>query len=302
MVRPKLAIDTFVGTKLTEPIGSHESTDKERLSEPEWAKAARRPREESARRITILQWVRNAVVAFYTRVPYNKIRRHWGFTCTECESRGWRALVKRRWPWSRDLDGTINRQYLPRRCTACGTKHTRYKRARHAMKKIFRSLTGNQVCWFVTLTKPNRLFQAGDTVDLEADKAAWIAEFRKFRQRKVWKDTFAGGYWFYEYTVHKPGDKIFDKRGNFLRQCKTFELNGHLHILTTSSPRIPMQELAADWDGRMDMRRKDEKTNIPLNETTVLRYLRGYLTKTDMPGAVNMRPFGNIHRSRGARQ
>lgn len=284
--------NSLVVTKLTEPIGSTDSSNKT----PEWARAARSPIEKSEPQITVLQWIRNAVKKFYTRIPYNKIRHNYGFTCKECPNRGRPSLVRRRWPFSRDYDGTINTIYLPIRCRSCNTKHARYKRARKAMQKIFQSHQGNQVCWFVTLTKPNRIFQAGDTIDLEADKADWIAEFRRFRQRKVWKDTFAGGYWFYEYTVHAPGDKIFDKKNRFIRQCKDFELNGHLHILASSSPRIPMRELAAGWDGRMDMRRRDERTGRPLTEEIVLRYLRGYLTKTDMPNAINMRPFGDIHR------
>ena len=291
--------NSLVTTILPEPIGSIDSTNKT----PEWARAARSSIEKPAVQVTVLQWIRNAVKKFYTRVPYNKIRTFFPSTCEECEKRGNPLMWSRR-PRRMGGDGSSNVswtsmkiQALPRRCKKCNARHAKFKRARKAMQKIFQSLFGNQVCWFVTLTKPNRIFQAGDTIDLEADKADWIAEFRRFRQRKVWKDTFAGGYWFYEYTVHAPGDKIFDKKNRFIRQCKDFELNGHLHILASSSPRIPMRELAAGWDGRMDMRRRDERTGRPLTEEIVLRYLRGYLTKTDMPGAVNMRPFGNIHKT-----
>ncbi len=55
-----------------------------------------------------------------------------------------------------------------------------------------------------------------------------------------------------------------------------------------------MKQLAESWGGRIDMRKNDRKSGFPLTEEVVLRYLRGYLTKTDMPGAVNMRPFGNM--------
>ena len=285
------------------PKGLEDLADNCSYPTPRWAEAGKNHIEKiESPKLTILQWIRHAVVKLYTRVPYNKIKTKFGFVCLECISRGNRIQWEKR-PTSKGGDGTSNaswtsilEQAVPRRCRKCNTKHGRYKRASRAMKKIFRSLVGNQVCWFVTLTKPNRIFQAGDTIDLEADKADWIAEFRRFRQRKVWKDTFAGGYWFYEYTVHAPGDKIYDKKNRFIRQCKDFELNGHLHILATSSPRIPMKKLATNWDGRADFRRKDERTGRPLTEGVVLRYLRGYLTKTDMPGAVNMRPFGNIHR------
>jgi hypothetical protein len=162
------------------------------------------------------------------------------------------------------------------------------------MEKIFRKLAGNQRCWFITLTRENRIFEAGDVVDLEKDREQWIADFKKFRNRNAWKNTFAGGYWFYEYTLHAPGEKIFDRKGCFVRECKNFELNGHLHVLATASPRIPMKQLAESWGGRIDMRKNDRKSGFPLTEEVVLRYLRGYLTKTDMPGAVNMRPFGNM--------
>ncbi len=193
--------------------------------------------------------------------------------------------------------GSIIEQALPIRCSKCETKNSRYKRALKGMKKITRDLKARPglKCWFITLTKPNIIFGAGDTIDLEADRADWIKEFKKFRRRQVWKDTFAGGYWFYEYTIHKPGDKIYDKKNRFVRQCKNFELNGHLHILATAESRIPMKELAASWDGRADFRSRDRKTNRPLDEGVILRYLRGYLTKSEM-GGVSMRPFGDIHK------
>ncbi len=259
-----------------------------------------------SQKITILQWLGNALRQLLVRVPYNKIRGHFGFTCSKCIQRGRRELVKQSFPfssmfpdyrpWDRERywDKRINTQYLPVRCKSCNTKHARYKRARRAMEKIFRKLAGNQRCWFITLTRENRIFEAGDVVDLEKDREQWIADFKQFRNRKAWKNTFAGGYWFYEYTLHYPGEKIFDRKGCFVRECKNFELNGHLHILATASPRIPMKQLAESWGGRIDMRKNDRKSGFPLTEEVVLRYLRGYLTKTDMPGAVNMRPFGNM--------
>jgi len=252
------------------------------------------------KRITILQWLGHTLRQMLVRVPYNKVRSHFGFTCENCEKRGnplmWRGRPERLGgDGSSNLSWTsIKIQALPKRCRICNTKHGRYKRARKAMEKIFRKLLGNQVCWFITLTRENQIYQAGDVVDLEKDREQWVADFKRFRNRKAWKDTFAGGYWFYEYTMHAPGDKIFDRKSRYIRTCKNFELNGHLHILATSSPRIPMKKLAASWDGRMDMRRKDQKTGFPLTEEVVLRYLRGYLTKCDIPGNINMRPFGNM--------
>jgi len=273
---------------------------------PEWARAGI-IEEKSTPRITILQWIRDRVVKFYTRIPYNKIRgQSYGFTCEKCGNSGNKLM----WANRAELfggtgrsgyhfmsEGTRLRQALPVRCKSCNTKHARYKRARRAMEKISRDLKARPGlrAWFITLTRPNKIFKAGDTIDTETDKADWIAQFRKFRQRKVWKETFAGGYWFYEYTVHAPGDKIFDSRGCFVREVKEFELNGHVHILATAESRIPMTELAASWDGRIDMRWKDQKTGKPISEKTIVRYLRGYLTKAASSG-VNMRPFGDIHR------
>ncbi len=274
---------------------------------PEWVKAAQGwIVKKVTPKLTILQWLSNRV-SMLTRIPLNKIREtitfkritdsdityavrgegaQWGFTCEKCDQRYKRY----------SLLGGIPRFYASR-CKDCNTQHQRYKRARRGMEKITRDLKARPglKCWFITLTKPNIIFRAGDTVDLEADKADWITEFRNFRRRSVWKDTFSGGYWFYEYTIHEPGEKIFDKANRFVRQCKDFELNGHLHILATAESRIPMKELAQGWEGRVDFRSRDRKTNRPIDEKTIMRYLRGYLTKSTSSG-VNMRPFGDIHR------
>ncbi len=302
------ANDTLLVKKITEPIGSPKSTDKSSYQKPAWAEAASASITRKEPTVLILQWIRDRVVRLTTRVPFNKVRgipnHRFGFTCKECIHRGWRGPHQRHWPWASLTtpdgemvkDGGVRVQHMPVRCKKCNTKHTRYKRARRGMEKITRDLKARPglKCWFITLTKPNIIFQAGETIDTEADKADWIASFKKLRRRKAWKETFAGGYWFYEYTLHQPGDKIFDKKGNFVRACKDFELNGHLHVLATAESRIPMKELAADWDGRADFRRRDRKTNRPIDEQTILRYLRGYLTKSASSG-VCMRPFGDIH-------
>ena len=291
-------------------LDRHSEADNYGYQTPPWIKAASKTIEKKSQtKLTILQWIRDRVVKIVTRIPFNKIRNKstaYAFTCKNCGNRGNRVL----WMNRSELfggtgksglhflsEGTRLKQALPVRCRSCNTNHARYKRARRAMEKITDDIhqrPGLQA-WFVTLTKPNVIYEPGEVVDIEADKEHWIAEFRRFRQRKIWKETFAGGYWFYEYTVHSPGDKIFDKRGCFIRECKTFELNGHLHILTTAESRIPMKELASGWDGRIDMRYKDKKTGRRIDEAVIMRYLRGYLTKSSSDG-VNMRPFGDIHR------
>lgn len=297
------ANDILVGTKLTEPIGSLKSENKI----PSWAEAGRIHISRPEPGVKVIQWIRDAVDNVYTRIPFNKIRKNpfFGFTCTACPRRGnklmWDMRAEKLGGDGTSVflsEGTRIKQALPIRCRECNTKHARYKRARRGMEKITRELQTRPglKAWFVTLTKPNRIFEPGETVDLTGDKEQWIQEFRKFRQRTIWKETFSGGYWFYEYTVHAPGDKIFDKRGCFVRECKSFELNGHLHILTTAESKIPMRELAADWDGRIDFRYRDKKTNQKIDESTIMRYLRGYLTKSTSSG-VNMRPFGDIHRT-----
>jgi hypothetical protein len=142
--------------------------------------------------------------------------------------------------------------------------------------------------WFITLTRPNVTgVPALDHVQ-EIDRDMWIKDFKRFRRTKIWKDTFSGGYWFYEFTSHNQGDKIFAKDGTFIREVQDHEINGHLHILATSEGRIPMKELAAQWGDRVDFRQ-------PQCSTDVMRYLRGYLVKCSTKG-VNMRPFGDIHR------
>ena len=297
----KAVNDILVGSNLTEPIGSIDSID----NLPPWAEAGKIHISRPKQGVKVIQWIRDAVDNLYTRIPYNKIKsKSFGFTCPSCPKLGNRLMWDMRSKTlggdgtSRFLsEGTRLRQALPIRCRECNTKHARYKRARRGMEKITRELQNRPglKAWFVTLTKPNKIFEPGETVDLTGDKEQWIQEFRKFRQRTIWKETFSGGYWFYEYTVHAPGDKIFDKRGCFVRECKDFELNGHLHILTTAESKIPMKELAADWDGRINFRYRDKKTNQKIDEQSIMRYLRGYLTKSTSSG-VNMRPFGDIHR------
>tara|TARA_Y100000588_G_C14228336_1_gene914133 strand:+ start:1276 stop:1782 length:507 start_codon:yes stop_codon:yes gene_type:complete len=143
--------------------------------------------------------------------------------------------------------------------------------------------------WFITLTRPNITGVPGESPFVqEADREQWIKDFKKFRRTKIWKETFGGGYWFYEFTSHNPDDKIFAKDGTFIRQVTDYEMNGHLHILATSEGRIPMKEIAAQWGHRVDFRK-------PKQANDVLRYLRGYLVKCDTKG-VNMRPFGDIHK------
>jgi len=303
--RGSTTADKLLVEKITSiPIGIEDQTEFPECPEPAWAKA---PLGKIAKyetpKVTILQWLGHALRQMLVRIPYNKISSHFGFTCTTCRKRGNPLMWSRR-PVVKGGDGTSNlswpammTQALPDRCRVCNTKHARYKRARKAMLKIFHFLAGNQVCWFITLTRENRIYKAGDVVDLDQDKEQWVADFKRFRNRKIWKDTFPGGYWFYEYTVHHPGEKIFNKKGNWIRECKNFELNGHLHILAIGPKHIPMKQLATSWDGRIDMRRKDERTGLPLTEDIVLRYLRGYLTKTDMPGTVNIRPFGHMVKS-----
>ena len=143
--------------------------------------------------------------------------------------------------------------------------------------------------WFITLSRPNITGVPPYGGVIELDRSLWIKDFKKFRRRKIWQETFAGGYWFYEFTSHAPGDKIFSSDGTFIRQVTESELNGHLHILATAEGRIPMKELASAWGDRVDFR-KPEKPN------DVLRYLRGYLLKCELQG-INMRPFGDIHRA-----
>ena len=142
--------------------------------------------------------------------------------------------------------------------------------------------------WFITLTRPNITGVPPFPHVQEIDRDMWIKDFKRFRRTKIWKDTFAGGYWFYEFTSHARHDKIFAKDGTFIRQATDDELNGHLHILATSEGRIPMKEIAAQWGDRVDFRK-------PKAEKDVFRYLKGYLVKCSTQG-VNMRPFGDIHR------
>lgn len=297
----KTVLDNYSDDKITSPpIGGEDKADNNGSAKPEWVVSAESSIvKKSELKLTILQWVRDRVRKIVTRIPSNKIRHGFGFTCSKCISRGIKGPHISKWPFTLIPDGRIKTYHLPVRCRECNTQHARYKRAGKAMRKITRQCQerpGLQA-WFVTLTKPNVIYQAGETVDIESDRQNWVKEFKKFRERKIWKETFSGGYWFYEYTLHSPGDKIFDKKGNFIRECKTFEMNGHIHIIATGERRIPMKAIAKSWDGRIDMRKRDRRTNRPIDEKTIIRYLRGYLVKSASNG-INMRPFGDIHKSR----
>ncbi len=284
-----MANDTLVGTKLTEPIGSSNSAN----NTPPWAEAGSVAITRPNPRVKVLQWLRAALL---------NVRSHTleqdkaGFTCSNCpnpraayrtnawtgEETSLRSALLWRWiSWE---------THFAVRCKTCNTKYSRWKRAKKAMRKI--TDRGMDI-WFITLTRPNITgVPALDHVQ-EIDRDMWIKDFKKFRRTKIWKENFAGGYWFYEFTSHVPGDKIFAKghltgKPMFIREVTDHEINGHLHILATSEGRIPMKELAAQWGDRVDFRR-------PKRQTDVMRYLRGYLVKCGTQG-VNMRPFGDIHR------
>lgn len=281
-----MAIETLVGSNLTEPIGSSNSAN----NRPPWAEAGSVAITRPNPRVKVLQWLRDVIGNVRSRtLEQDKA----GFTCSDCpnpraayrsndwtgEETSFRSALLWRWvSWE---------THFAERCKTCNTKYSRWKRARRAMQKI--TDRGMDI-WFITLTRPN--YQGIPALEhvQEIDRDMWIKDFKRFRRTKIWKDTFSGGYWFYEFTSHNQGDKIFAKDGTFIREVQDHEINGHLHILATSEGRIPMKELAAQWGDRVDFRQ-------PKRQTDVMRYLRGYLVKCGTQG-VNMRPFGDIHRSK----
>ncbi len=286
------ANDTFEVKKVTEPIGSPRQTDKSHYQKPPWAEAGSVILSKPKPNVTVLQWFRNVLGEMLAHVPYNKVKKkykmHFAFTCDKCQKKGRPsvAFAAPLWPIVFGTSMAVRKNYFPIRCNKCDKKYTKYKRARKAMKKIH---DRGMPIWFITLTRPNITGIDLSPFVLQADRETWVADFKKFRNRKIWKDTFAGGYWFYEFTSHAKGDKIFSKDGTFIRQVSENELNGHLHILATAEDRLPMKELRATWGDRVDFSK-------PKKPYDVLRYLRGYLTKCDLEG-INMRPFGDIHRA-----
>ena len=268
-----MANDTLVGTKLTEPIGSSRSAN----NTPPWAEAGSVAITRPKPRVKVLQWLRGVTSNVRSRtLEQDKA----GFTCSDCpnpraayrsndwtgEETSFRSALLWRWvSWE---------THFAERCKTCNTKYSRWKRARKAMRKI--TDRGMDI-WFITLTRPN--YQGIPALEhvQEIDRDMWIKDFKRFRRTKIWKETFAGGYWFYEFTSHVPGDKIFAKDGTFIREVQDHEINGHLHILATSEGRIPMKELAAQWGDRVDFRK-------PKRQTDVMRYLRGYLVKCGTQG------------------
>ncbi len=278
--------ETLVGTNLTEPIGSIDSVN----NLPPWAEAGSNALVRPEPKITVFQ---RMVGWLHSNVRSHTLEQDKaGFTCTDCPQPR-RAFRKN---YFTGEETSLRSQLLWRwvrwettyteRCRECNKKYARFKRAHRAMKKIHDR--GMEI-WFITLTRPNITGVPGDSpFAQEADREQWIKDFKKFRRTKIWKDTFGGGYWFYEFTSHNPGDKIFAKDGTFIRQAQNYEMNGHLHILATSEGRIAMKEIAAQWGHRVDFRQ-------PKKANDVLRYLRGYLVKCSTEG-VNMRPFGDIHR------
>lgn len=287
MARGELAEDNYSEEKITQKVIEKQSvSDNYGYQTPPWVESARSAIVKKSQRKFTFWGILSPNVRSHT-LEQDKA----GFTCQECPQprKGFRKnwftgeetslRSKLLWRWVRwTTTYTI-------RCKECNRKYARFKRAHRAMKKIHDR--GMDV-WFITLTRPNITGVPGDSpFAQQADREQWISDFKKFRRTKIWKETFAGGYWFYEFTSHQPGDKVFSKDGTFIRQVDDFEMNGHLHILATSEGRIPMKEIAAQWGNRVDFRR-------PKKANDVLRYLRGYLVKCDTEG-VNMRPFGDIH-------
>jgi len=290
----KAVNQTLVGTKLTEPIGSTDSPN----NLPPWAEAGSAALVRPEPKITVFQrmigWLHSNVRSH--TLEQDKA----GFTCQDCPQprkpyhvQHWTRKElpfrsEKLWSWWWNPLQVGWDTYFTDRCKDCNKKYSRFKRAHRAMKKIH---DRGMDIWFITLTRPNITGVPGDSpFAQQADREQWIADFKKFRRTKIWKETFGGGYWFYEYTSNDPGDKIFAKDGTFIRQAQNYEMNGHLHILATSDGRIPMKEIAAQWGHRVDFRQ-------PKKANDVLRYLRGYLVKCDTEG-VNMRPFGDIHKSK----
>ncbi len=289
MSQPTAAHETLVGSKLTDPIGSHQPTDKSSYQNPPWYEAGLVAISRPRPRVTVLQWLRHAASHVRSRTLEQDKRTFAGFTCVDCpnrEKRHRQDYYSDRLLWSWLLGSEVRwRTIYPERCKECNTKYSRFKRARRAMTKIHER--GMDI-WFITLTRPNITGVPPFPHVQEIDRDMWIKDFKRFRRTKIWKDTFAGGYWFYEFTSHSKDDKIFAKDGTFIRQATDDEINGHLHILATTEGRIPMKEIAAQWGDRVDFRK-------PKAEKDVFRYLKGYLVKCSTQG-VNMRPFGDIHR------
>ena len=289
-----MALDTLVGSNLTVPIGTTKPTDKSSYQKPPWAEAGSVAISRPKPGVTILQWLRHAATNVRSRILEQDKTNFAGFTCKACPERK-RPYRRNDWTGketsyrSKLLWQWIEWQTIyTERCKECNKQYSRWQRAKRAMQKIH---DRGMDIWFITLSRPNITGVPPYDGVIELDRELWIKDFKKFRRTKIWKDTFAGGYWFYEFTSHAPEDKIFAKDGTFIRQTTDHEINGHLHILATAEHRIPMSVIAAQWGDRVDFRQ-------PKASNDVMRYLRGYLVKCSTDG-VNMRPFGDIHRRKG---
>jgi len=275
-----VANDTLVGSKLTVPIGTTEPTNKISYQKPPWAEAGSVAISRPRPGVKVIQWLRYAASNVRSHILEQDKKNFAGFTCKACPKRkrpyrrndwtgketSYRSLLLWKWiEWQ-----TIYTE----RCKECNKQYSRWQRAKRAMQKIH---DRGMDIWFITLSRPNITGVPPYDGVIELDRELWIKDY-----------TFAGGYWFYEFTSHEPSKKIFAKDGTFIRQTTDHEINGHLHILANADGRIPMKEIAAQWGDRVDFRR-------PKHDYDVMRYLRGYLVKCSTDG-VNMRPFGDIHR------
>ncbi len=222
-----------------------------------------------------------------------RCRTHAGFTCINCpRPKHTRSYWDRLYRKFNKYVRTVKTSHYTERCPECNRKKSRHKRANKAFDKIqSKVLDGPGLkTWFITLTKPNIVgVEIMSPSIMGADKDLWIEDFHRFRRRKIWKETFSGGYWFYEVTTHSPGDKVFSKDGKYIRTVQENELNGHLHIVANGDRWIDMKGIAKAWDGRVDFKK-------PRYPSDVKNYLKGYLTKCETKG-INMRPFGDIHQS-----
>ena len=176
-----MAIETLVGSNLTEPIGSSNSAN----NRPPWAEAGSVAITRPNPRVKVLQWLRDVIGHVRSRtLEQDKA----GFTCSDCpnpraayrsndwtgEETSFRSALLWRWvSWE---------THFAERCKTCNTKYSRWKRARRAMQKI--TDRGMDI-WFITLTRPNITGVPALPYVQEIDRDMWIKDFKKFRRTKI---------------------------------------------------------------------------------------------------------------------
>lgn len=186
----------------------------------------------------------------------------------------------------------------PNRCKSCARECKSWIRTQDWKKKLKESFSfrRHRFIRMLTLGLPGQKIFPAREVDVQAElfRLQLVSNFKKLRDRTIWKDCIDGGMWFFEYTLDivKGGVKI----------------NPHLHMVVLASKMIPISEInnyiavsgfKSDQKGiqlgrvhvstTRDKRGRIKKTS----HSDAINYCCNYLKKDTQSDGRNKQTFGN---------